>query len=47
MENLNWSTRNPVAMVVLVVFIALLGLLSLVICGRSMSGKSCSADAAR
>ena len=29
MESLNWSTRNPVAMVVLVVFVALLGLLSL------------------
>ncbi|HUL67219.1 MAG TPA: efflux RND transporter permease subunit [Burkholderiaceae bacterium] len=29
MESLSWSTRNPVAMVVLVVFIGLLGLLSL------------------
>jgi multidrug efflux pump subunit AcrB len=29
MESLSWSTRNPVAMVVLVVFVALLGLLSL------------------
>jgi len=29
MESLNWSTRNPVAMVVLVVFVGLLGLLSL------------------
>jgi multidrug efflux pump subunit AcrB len=29
MENLNWSTRNPIAMLVLVVFIGLLGLLSL------------------
>jgi multidrug efflux pump subunit AcrB len=29
MESLSWSTRNPVAMVVLVVFISLLGLLSL------------------
>jgi len=28
-ESLNWSARNPVAMVVLVVFVALLGLLSL------------------
>ncbi len=29
MENLSWSTRNPVAMVVLAVFVALLGLLCL------------------
>src|SRR5262245_46722075 len=29
MESLNWSTRNPVAMVVLVVFVALVGGLSL------------------
>jgi multidrug efflux pump subunit AcrB len=29
MESLSWSTRNPIAMVVLVVFIGLLGLLSL------------------
>src|SRR5215472_5951469 len=29
MENFNWSTRNPAAMVVLVVFIGLVGLLSL------------------
>ena len=29
MESLNWSTRNPVAMAVLVIFVCLLGLLSL------------------